>query len=195
MPAFGSTGKTSNRSNGGRAAIRIGRGGKTSCETLKVRASGMRRTEMQGGIEAIYDDVPKPVGMLAFAPVTKARGGMFSARRRIAVARPDADLRANEEPEPAVSESGRWVQQPQQASHLRTDERCGRGAGNVTGASGKLRAKGLSGQSCPHTAGWLRANPAAAVRSPRVTNFNRGVRSVTLMSNMARLSLYTRDSE
>jgi hypothetical protein len=45
MPAFGSTGKTSTRSNGGRAAIRIGRGGKTSCKTLKVRASGMRRTE------------------------------------------------------------------------------------------------------------------------------------------------------
>jgi hypothetical protein len=30
---------------------------------------------------------------------------MFSARRRIAATRPDADLPANEEPEPAVSES------------------------------------------------------------------------------------------
>jgi hypothetical protein len=55
---------------------------------------------MQGGIDAIYDDVPKPVGMFAFAPVTKARGGMFSARRRIAATRPDVDLPANESPSP-----------------------------------------------------------------------------------------------
>ena len=34
---------------------------------------------MRGGMEAIYDDVPKPVGMMAFAPPEKARGKMFSA--------------------------------------------------------------------------------------------------------------------
>jgi hypothetical protein len=60
---------------------------------------------MEGGIEAIYDDVPKPVGMMAFAPVTKARGGMFSARRRIVATRPDADLPAGSEPEAVVFES------------------------------------------------------------------------------------------
>jgi hypothetical protein len=37
---------------------------------------------MRGGIEAIYDDVPKPVGMMAFAPVKPARGPMFSSAGR-----------------------------------------------------------------------------------------------------------------
>jgi len=54
--------------------------------------------------------------------------------------------------------------------------------GDIAAAYGKVRAKGLSGQSCLHThrvlhtaleygtktLGWLRANPAAAVRSPKV---------------------------
>jgi hypothetical protein len=37
---------------------------------------------MRGGIEAVYDDVPKPIGLMAFAPVKPARGPMFSARTR-----------------------------------------------------------------------------------------------------------------
>jgi fumigallin biosynthesis monooxygenase-like protein len=37
---------------------------------------------MRGGIEAVYDDVPKPIGMLAFASVKPARGPMFGARAR-----------------------------------------------------------------------------------------------------------------
>jgi fumigallin biosynthesis monooxygenase-like protein len=37
---------------------------------------------MRGGIEGIYDDVPKPVGMMAFAPVKPARGPMFSSAAR-----------------------------------------------------------------------------------------------------------------
>jgi hypothetical protein len=37
---------------------------------------------MRGGIEAIYDEVPKPLGLSAFAPVLPARGRMFSARGR-----------------------------------------------------------------------------------------------------------------
>jgi Domain of unknown function (DUF4188) len=37
---------------------------------------------MQGGMEAIYDDVPKPVGFMRFAPVTPARGAMFGAFHR-----------------------------------------------------------------------------------------------------------------
>lgn len=40
---------------------------------------------MRGGIEAIYDDLGKPTGMGRFAPLQTARGGMFSARRRLAV--------------------------------------------------------------------------------------------------------------
>ena len=35
-----------------------------------------------GGIEAVYDDLPKPIGMMAFAPVKPARGPMFGARAR-----------------------------------------------------------------------------------------------------------------
>jgi hypothetical protein len=38
---------------------------------------------IRGGMEAIYDDVGKPVGMMRFAPVRPARGSMFSARRRL----------------------------------------------------------------------------------------------------------------
>lgn len=37
---------------------------------------------MRGGMEAIYDDVEKPVGFLAFAPVVQARGPMFGASAR-----------------------------------------------------------------------------------------------------------------
>lgn len=38
---------------------------------------------MGGGMEAIYDDVQKPVGFQAFAPGAAARGSSFSARRRL----------------------------------------------------------------------------------------------------------------
>jgi hypothetical protein len=36
----------------------------------------------RGGIEAIYNDVPKPIGMMGFAPVVPARGPMFGATAR-----------------------------------------------------------------------------------------------------------------
>jgi fumigallin biosynthesis monooxygenase-like protein len=39
---------------------------------------------MRGGIEAIYDDMPAPIGMMKFAPLMPARGPMFSARTRAA---------------------------------------------------------------------------------------------------------------
>ena len=39
---------------------------------------------IQGGMEAIYDDVPKPVGFMRFAPVIAARGPMFGAAHRAA---------------------------------------------------------------------------------------------------------------
>jgi hypothetical protein len=38
---------------------------------------------MRGGIEAVYDDMDKPIGMMSFAPLEKARGRMFSARSRL----------------------------------------------------------------------------------------------------------------
>jgi hypothetical protein len=34
-------------------------------------------------MEAIYDDVPKPIGFMGFAPVLPARGPMFGASARI----------------------------------------------------------------------------------------------------------------
>lgn len=60
---------------------------------------------MRGGIEAIYDDVPKPIGMLAFAPVSEAKGGMFSARSRIVGTKAAPDLSDREESDAAVGDS------------------------------------------------------------------------------------------
>jgi Domain of unknown function (DUF4188) len=37
---------------------------------------------VRGGIEAIYDDVSRPVGLLSFAPIASAKGPMFSSRQR-----------------------------------------------------------------------------------------------------------------
>jgi hypothetical protein len=37
---------------------------------------------MRGGIDAIYDDVGAPLGLGRFAPVSQARGRMFSSRTR-----------------------------------------------------------------------------------------------------------------
>jgi hypothetical protein len=50
---------------------------------------------MQGGMEAIYDDVADPIGFMRFAPVKPARGSMFGAAHRAAQAY---------EGEPVVSE-------------------------------------------------------------------------------------------
>ena len=38
---------------------------------------------MRGGMEAIYDDMPAPIGMMKFAPLASARGSLFSARDRL----------------------------------------------------------------------------------------------------------------
>ena len=38
---------------------------------------------MRGGMEAIYANMEKPIGMTAFAPVQPARGSLFSARKRL----------------------------------------------------------------------------------------------------------------
>lgn len=37
----------------------------------------------RGGIEAIYDDVARPIGMMRFAPLVPARGAMFGASHRV----------------------------------------------------------------------------------------------------------------
>lgn len=38
---------------------------------------------IRGGMEAVYIDIDVPIGLSSFAPVVPARGGMFSARRRL----------------------------------------------------------------------------------------------------------------
>jgi hypothetical protein len=38
---------------------------------------------LRGGFEAIYDDMPQPIGMMKFAPVQAARGSVFSSRQRL----------------------------------------------------------------------------------------------------------------
>ena len=51
---------------------------------------------MRGGMEAIYDDIPQPVGFMRFAPVVPARGPMFGASAR---------ARQAHDSEPVLSES------------------------------------------------------------------------------------------
>lgn len=51
---------------------------------------------MKGGMEAIYDDVPQPIGFLRFAPAMQARGPMFTAATR---------ARQGHTVEPVLSES------------------------------------------------------------------------------------------
>ncbi len=46
---------------------------------------------MRGGIEAIYDDMDKPVGLMSFAPLVSARGRMFSARSRLGLGDPQLE--------------------------------------------------------------------------------------------------------
>jgi len=41
---------------------------------------------LKGGMEAVYVDVPKPLGLLALAPAKAARGVAFSARERLGLA-------------------------------------------------------------------------------------------------------------
>jgi len=51
---------------------------------------------MRGGIEAIYDDLPRPMGMMKFAPIVTAHGPMFSSRQRLRL--------EGEPPPPPISE-------------------------------------------------------------------------------------------
>jgi hypothetical protein len=57
-----------------------------------------------GGIEAIYDDMRAPIGMMKFAPNVDARGDMFSARRCLAAVGAREEI-AGEEPAAAIPES------------------------------------------------------------------------------------------
>jgi hypothetical protein len=56
---------------------------------------------MRGGIEAIYDNMSRPIGMMSFAPLDKALGPMFSARSRLGLGDPQVSPVV---PEEAVAE-------------------------------------------------------------------------------------------
>ena len=58
---------------------------------------------MGGGFEAIYDNMPVPVGLQRFAPRVPPEGGMFSARRRLA--RHAKDLPPDAEDEDGVPQA------------------------------------------------------------------------------------------
>jgi len=51
---------------------------------------------IRGGMEAVYDDMPSPLGLGTFAPREPARGRMFGARGRL--------RREGEAPEPVLAE-------------------------------------------------------------------------------------------
>ena len=53
---------------------------------------------IRGGFEAIYDDLPQPIGMMKFAPMSTARDSVFSARKRLE--------RDGEESSPAPANEG-----------------------------------------------------------------------------------------
>jgi hypothetical protein len=59
---------------------------------------------MRGGIEAVFDDMPKPIGLLRFAPHRAAKDGMFTARQR-AAATNAASFTVGEAPAPVVAEN------------------------------------------------------------------------------------------
>lgn len=52
---------------------------------------------MRGGVEAIYDDLTKPIGLMTFAPLERAHGRMFSARSRLGLGEPKLDAVVSEE--------------------------------------------------------------------------------------------------
>ncbi|GAA1416799.1 monooxygenase family protein [Catellatospora coxensis] len=47
---------------------------------------------MKGGMEAVYNDVPQPIGFMRFAPVRSARGPMFGSAARLGRAEDDATV-------------------------------------------------------------------------------------------------------
>lgn len=58
---------------------------------------------VRGGVEAIFDDMPQPIGLLRFADRHDARGTMFSARQRARAGNP-LGLTGTPELPPALTE-------------------------------------------------------------------------------------------
>ena len=67
------------------ALRRIATGGGTFFDHLAEQASGTRHISC-GGMEAVYDDMPRRLGFGQFAPLQPAHGPMFSVRNRAKLA-------------------------------------------------------------------------------------------------------------
>jgi hypothetical protein len=78
----GNTGAIWNPCWHGPAPIPIGNGGNPSFNNSGGTGFWHETYFRTGGMEAIYDDIPKPVGFMRFAPVVSARGAMFGAANR-----------------------------------------------------------------------------------------------------------------
>ena len=76
-------GVTLNRWSSGRAPSRIEPGGRISWRDSGGTGFWHETYALRGGFEAIYDDMPQPIGMMKFASMQPARGGIFSARQRL----------------------------------------------------------------------------------------------------------------
>jgi hypothetical protein len=59
-----------------------GSGGPADCYVCSVSSADSE--VLEGGVEAIYDDMAAPIGFARFAQAQAASGAMFSARRRAA---------------------------------------------------------------------------------------------------------------
>jgi hypothetical protein len=74
-----------------------------SCRDVRVTGFWHETYFMRGGIEAIFDDMPKPIDLMRFAPRRAAKGGMFTARQR-AAATNAAAFAYGQAPPPVVAE-------------------------------------------------------------------------------------------
>ena len=76
-PACASTGAISNRWSAGPAPSRTANGGRHFLRDSGGTGFWHETYALRGGIEAIYDDMPQPIGMMKFAPLQPARGSSF----------------------------------------------------------------------------------------------------------------------
>ena len=91
-----STGVTSAPSSAGPGPCRTSSGGSRSCATGAAPGFWHETCFRGGQVESVYIDMPG-TGLAGFAPVTPARGSLFSARRRLG-------MREGREPPPGIAD-------------------------------------------------------------------------------------------
>ena len=78
----GGTGRILSPWSDGRVRSRIAFGGREFLRDSGGIGFWHETYFMRGGIEAVYDDLARPTGLLSFAPNVAAVGPMFSSRQR-----------------------------------------------------------------------------------------------------------------